>query len=310
MAGQALQVEQSAAAGAPLTEPSLIKLDFVPPAPQLAPFVTTFYHFHCAEQVLRDMIPAGVGYLVVVLRGTGVMTFADGRREQADPVALQTPSTHAAMLDATGPVQLFAATLSPLGWMALTGLDADRSANRLLDARTVLGDDVDALAAGLRAAVKAGAPDSALAEIMSAFIAPRLRPLNPRHVALVKQVGDWLSASFDPPLDELREAAGYSLRQVERLVRRYFGVAPRLLVRKYRIMRVAALLQAPDTGPEQIAELLNLFYDQSHFIREMRLFMGRTPTALAGEGDSILGQMSGMRVYREVKPNFARLPGD
>lgn len=310
MARQWDSIEEFGQAGAPLTAPSLIRLDFVPPPPALAPFITTFYHFHCAERVLRDMIPAGVGYLVVVLRGEGAMTFADGRTEQALPVALQTPSTHAATLEAEGPVELFAATLSPLGWMALTGLDADRSANRLLDARAVLGDDVDALADELQAAIAAGAADCVLAEVMGAFIAPRLRPLNPRHVQLVKQVGDWLSASFDPPLDDLRAAAGYSLRQVERLVRRYFGVSPRLLVRKYRIMRVAALLQAPDTAPEQVAELLNLFYDQSHFIREMRLFMGRTPTALADEGDSILGQMSGMRVYREVKPSFARIPGD
>ena len=151
---------------------------------------------------------------------------------------------------------------------------------------------------------------NSLAQMLAAFIGARLKPVNSRHLQLMGHIGDWISSAFDPPLSDLERRAAYSGRQLQRLAERYFGQSPKALIRKYRVLRVAALLQSPETSDERVAELVNLFYDQSHLIREMRHFLGRTPTRLVNGQTPLLAAASGLRNYREVKPNFARIPED
>ena len=81
-------------------------------------------------------------------------------------------------------------------------------------------------------------------------------------------------------------------------------------MRKYRALRVVALLNDPSTTDEQVAELLNYFYDQSHLIREVRTFSGRTPSRFGDDQAPILEQLLSVRNFREIKPNVAALPED
>ena len=145
---------------------------------------------------------------------------------------------------------------------------------------------------------------------IATFIAARLKPINRRHDALLSRIRIWLSSSFDPPLEALIDGSGYSERQLQRLVVRYFGVTPKHLVRKYRALRVAALLQSPETSADQIAEITNLFYDQSHLIREIRLFAGRTPARLGDSEQPILEALLDLRNFREITPGLAPMPED
>ncbi len=292
-------------------EPAPLTLVYYPPPAALQPLVTTFYCLCSDEPELTDAMPAGVGYLLVFLTGSGSVEFADGRVDASHPVSLITPTTAAIRTRLAGPVCIVGAALSPLGWAAITGLPADRWRDRLADAAELLGPDWGALGDRLRAAYRAGGTDPAAAvETIGAFLAARSKPLNPRHSEMVGAVITWLSSSFDPPLAELEARTGYSGRHLQRLVERYFGAPPKVLLRKYRALRVAALLRAPETSDEQIAELLNLFYDQSHLIRELRHFLGRTPARLGDPNSPLLNAVSDLRNFRDLTPNVARIPGD
>jgi AraC-like DNA-binding protein len=294
-----------------LIAPGLVRLDHHPAPAKLQPFVTTLFTLRCDEPRISDVLPAAVGYLVFLQSGSGTVRFANGRRDATHPEILLTPSNAAASLELEGPWHMVAAALSPLGWAALTGLDAGQHADRAYDASEVLGAETAGLGEHMRALHRAAPDDGArLTAELAGFIAPRLRPLKPRHVAVVRQVADWLSASFDPDLAELQRVTGYSSRQLQRLVERYFGSGPKQLARKYRALRVAALLQSDETSEARAAELTNLFYDQSHLIREMRHFLGRTPARLAKGENSLLSEAIGLRNYREFRPNVARIPGD
>ena len=289
-----------------LAEPSSggLTLDYFAPSPALQPHVTTLFCLSSDAPAMRDAIPAAVGYLMVFLQGSATVAFADGRTADFAPVSLLTPSSAAAEVTTAGPVRIVGAALSPLGWAALTGLHAARHGDRLYRAS-------DYLEGTARLPTDGPVADAVEAvEAVARYVTARLRPVNPRHAALMKQVGEWLSASLDPPLADLAVRSGYSDRQLQRLVERYFGVGPMQLARKYRALRVAALLQAPDTSEARIAELLNLFYDQSHLIREMRHFLGRTPSRLGSSDSPLLGAATGLRNYHEVRPNIARMPGD
>lgn len=289
-----------------LTSREQIQLEFLPPSEHLRPFVTTFYSLRCDESQIQDCLPAAVGYLTVNLSGSGTLHFADGRAEPSHPVMFLTPTTAAVRIAVQGPWQMIGAALSPLGWAALTGLHAGDVANRILPAGQVLGPLADNLAQRLQAVVG----DADRIAILADAIAGRLQPINPRHVQVIKAIADWLSSDFDPPVSTLPLQANYSSRQVGRLCERYFGVPPKQLARKYRALRVAAMLQSPDTSPEQVAALKDLYYDQSHLIRDMRHYLGRTPNRIFDGSAPVLSATSSVRSYREVRPSFARIPGD
>lgn len=289
--------------------PAALALDYFAPEPALQPYVTTLYSLTYSEREMRDVLPAGGGFLQVWVSGSGELEYPDGRREGPFKVTMICPSTAASQAHITGPALAVGAALSPLGWAALTGLSAGEHGDRVYDGAELFGPELAALAERMTKDHAAGKLNVAeIAQALAGFVAARLGPVNSRHAQLIGHVADWLSSSFDPPLSDLERRAAYSGRQLQRLVERYFGVSPKQLVRKYRVLRVAALLQSPETSDEQVAGLINLFYDQSHLIREMRHYMGRTPARLKGGNDPLLAAATGLRNYTEVTPNFARIP--
>jgi AraC-like DNA-binding protein len=293
-----------------LTAKDLMRLDYLPTPPELQPYVTVFYLFRCDEPRIRDIQPAATGQLQIYLSGKGRMFYPHGRTDCSFPETLQAPQSAAAPFEVDGPFHLFGAALSPLGWAALTGMAADKAIDRLHDARTVLGTEIAGVAAAVRDAFAAdpAMDGTALVAPVAEFIGARLRPIPPPHAALLGLVAEWMSSGFNPPVGDLHARAGYSPRQVQRLFARYFGFSPAHLVRLYRATRISALLAEPGITPEREAELTNEFYDQSHMIREIREFTGRTPARLLAEDDTILRTLLDVRNFRQIKPNVAPLP--
>lgn len=290
-----------------LTARSLFALDYVAPPPELQPWITTLYWFRCEEREIRDMQPAATGHLMLFLRGEGSIAFGQ-RRDPSHRVSLLGPSSAAAPFDVAGPFHCVGAALSPLGWAALTGLHAGQWADQLLDASEILGEGVSDWGTALAQRYAEGADGQMLCTEVAALIGTRLGRVAPRHAGLMRVVANWLASSLDPPFEELERQANYSSRQLQRLVERYFGLSPVALKRKYRALRVAAMLDRTDLSHTQLAELAAGFYDQSHMIREIRHFTGRTPGRLAEDDGSILKALLHARNYTEVQPNIAPLP--
>ncbi|QIG54179.1 helix-turn-helix transcriptional regulator [Altererythrobacter sp. BO-6] len=297
-----LGVEAGAAGGASLTPQTLFKLDYIAPPTALSDYITTLYHFRCDEAVIRDIQPAAIGQLAIFPYGQGEMQFRDGRSDPSHETNLLTPFSVAAPFFVNGPFHAIGAVMSTLGWAALTGLDASRHGNRLVRAGDWLGQEVEQLGARLCVAYRAGdmtGHDCVMA--LCDHIGRNLKPVNPRHAELIRQAGKWLGSSLNPRLSDLMEQAAYSERQVQRLVERYFGLAPQALARKYRALRTAALLSFPTLTPEWEAEVSEAFFDQSHMIRELRLFVGRTPARLGDDESPYLSEMLDPRNLREIR---------
>lgn len=285
-----------------LTAAALISVDYIPPSPTLAPFVTTLYHFRCDEPVIRDIQPAAIGQVCLFPYGKGELHFANGHRDPNHEVGLLSPLSRATPMFVDGPFHAFGAALTPVGWAALTGLHAGQHRDRLLPANSVLGPGIATLGERLLAAYRNGSMsgrDCALA--IGGFIESNVRPLNPRHLELVMATARWLAGSFNPEVGALAGTAGYSARQVQRLVERYFGLPPRALARKYRALRAAALLSAPHLSPQDEAEIGEAFFDQSHMIREITHFVGRTPTRLTDDATPYLSEMIAPTNLRELE---------
>jgi AraC-like DNA-binding protein len=285
-----------------LTSSDLIEIDYIAPPAAISPFVTILYHFRCDEPEICDIQPASVGHFALFPYGKGEMQFRSGRRDPNPEVAVMTPLSTSHPIKVVGPMHSIGAALTPLGWATLTGLHAGENCDRLLCAGEVLGPLAvelgDALIAEYRAGTKSG-HNCALA--LGEFIESHVQPINPRHAELIKVVNNWLGSALNPDLAELMQAAAYSERQVQRLTERYFGLPPQALARKYRALRTAALLSFPVLSDEYEAQLAEAFFDQSHMIREINLFVGRTPARLRDPDTPFLSEMIAPQNLRELE---------
>jgi len=284
-----------------LTASDLIEVDYIAPPVAISDFVTTLYHFRCDEPEICDIHPASVGHFAIFPQGRGEMHFRDGRRDPNHAAVVMTPLSTSHPIQVTGPMHTIGAALTPLGWAALTGLHAGDNCNRLLNAGDVLGQDAVQLGEALNADYLSGKRSGqSCAFAIGEFVGARFKTINSRHAELIKTVNNWLGSSLNPDLDDLTQAAAYSKRQVQRLTERYFGLPPQALARKYRALRAAALLSFPTLTPEFEAQLADAFFDQSHMIREINLFVGRTPSRLRDPDTPFLSEMIAPQNLREL----------
>lgn len=91
----------------------------------------------------------------------------------------------------------------------------------------------------------------------------------------------------DADIPALAADAGLGRRQLERRFADVVGLGPSLLASILRFRSVFDMLQRDHARPWTEAALDAGYYDQSHFIREFRRFVGCTPTEFAREADGL-----------------------
>lgn len=287
--------------GGDLTPPNRFEIDYIKPEGPVAPFVTTFYHFRCDDPLVRDIQPAAVGHLAFFPYGKGRMSLPDGEHDPSHEVNLLTPFAQPVHFEVDGPFHAVGAALSPLGWAALTGMNAQDHANRLYNAADWLPVEIAERGAEFCAAYRDGSASAAdcIAELARLILTHAKLP-RPRHLALMAEVGKWLASDLQPDVEQLYSASSFSRRQTQRLVQQYFGVSPVALRRKYRALRAAAMLSQPQLPPETAAAIADAFYDQPHMIHELRTFVGRTPARLSDDASPYLKELIDRKNLREL----------
>jgi AraC-like DNA-binding protein len=251
-----------------------VALDYVVPSKALAPYVTLFYLFRADVPRFEDTERADHAQLRFRLSaGAADYRFADGKRVVAAANHFVGPTSGAVRSGADGPVRVFGMGLTPAGWEALTGIDADKALNCVMDAADRLGlvasDIAEALSACKTAAEMAAIAEARLQALIGVGHAATLR--------FVRAVDAWLTDGPSPEIDDLVVATGLSRRQVERRCNALYGAPPKLLARKYRALRAAVALADGHEPPDA-------FYDQSHMIREIKQFTGLTPRRMRDPG--------------------------
>lgn len=80
-------------------------------------------------------------------------------------------------------------------------------------------------------------------------------------------------------VEQLMAASGLSERALQRLFHRCVGVAPKAVIRRFRLVEAAEALER--RAPESLTELAYAlgYYDQAHFIRDFKATVGTTPSA-------------------------------
>ena len=235
------------------------------------------YLFTAMNPQVSDVTRADFPQLRFMLSGTGKYHFHDSRAVETPECCLLGTTLGATRFAVDGPLQTLGVSILPLGWVRLGLGDASVAADDASDATALL----DAGLAQLMTRLSAIDDPTAAVALVWEFLAERLMA-PPRGASdFIALCDAWLVGDRSPSVNDLVSRSGLSSRQVARLTNRIYGASPKYLARKFRALRCAAEIALDQ---QQWTEMVDgIFYDQSHFIREIRHFIGLTPNQLKTE---------------------------
>jgi len=274
-----------------------VTLDYATPHESLRGYLSVFYEFNADVPIFEDVERADLAQFRFLLAGSQPhYTFADGHSQYVPAIQIVGPSTGPTAVSVIGPVQIFGVGLLPAGWGSLLDFEASLLVNRVIDAADLFGPHLHQTAQALR---DAATLDERVV-IGNALAHELIGRGQSAAFAFTRLVDDWLASSPSPDVDELVRIAGVSRRQVERNCNRFYGSPPKLLARKYRALKAAiALAKGEGCTHDLVADG---FYDQSHFIREIKHFTGVTPGKIT-EDLSVLAKLTLKRTeFDELHP--------
>ncbi len=287
-----------------LSKQQSFTIDFIEPPASLTQHITAFFKFRSDAEVLRDVQPANTGHLMVFLSGNGEARFFGGATQRNQPVSLIGPTNAAMPYVVRGPFTCFGCGFTPVGWRALTGMKATDSCDQFIDSDAILGPGSKLYFKELiqiENNYDGAQRRQLMVDATEQFFLPKLRTIPEKHRQIIDATTRWLDNSLTPDIDQLYEGLPVAKRQAQRVIGDYFGCAPKQLMRKYRAVRAAMLLNDPACTDENLDSVQDLFYDQSHMIREIRHFAGRTPARLSGETGSLMSMWLDKDNIRELR---------
>jgi AraC-like DNA-binding protein len=245
------------------------RVTFFRPAPALRDAIESYFIFEVYRPA-RDLLPPGWMHSGWIVEGAWQSGPVGGDLTPVPAATLSGPYERAVIAQGT-PSRVIALTMTPLGWTRLVGEPASRFAGRATPMGDTLGPESDALLPQLRAASDARALD-----LLDAFFIARQRA-----TAADERVAQAHALLRDPQVRTVEDWSGrlgISPRQLERVCDRHFGLPPKRLLRRERLLRT--LEEVRRVPPSAWLEAIGDAYaDQPHFVREFRWFMHMTPGA-------------------------------
>ncbi len=269
---------------------NMIDVMYEAPGDRLSKLVSSFYRLDYSGHKFSELERADRAQFRFQLKGHGEYHFGDGSMSTSFPVTIIGPTTAPVLAKSDCPLSIFGWGMPTSGWVALMGNSASTYVDKALDAQLIFGDWI----LDVREQIIAAAEFGEQVEIGCLAAEDIFRHKAAAPFEFTHMVDNWLISDSDPGIDDLAAQSGLSQRQLERMTKRYYGLPPKKLARKYRALRAAQLLAHGDSLDE--TGLALAFYDQSHLIREVKQFTGLTPSQLRkGQSTLTRATMTGRR---------------
>ncbi|KNX39409.1 hypothetical protein VV01_11640 [Luteipulveratus halotolerans] len=208
------------------------------------------------------------------------LTFEDGRREDGGPLVRHGVDMPAAVLTTVwtdrfvvrleGEARVFGVRFRPGALAAIAGRE-------LATDQSLAVSDVLSGAADVLRDVLAEPRDEVRREIVQAWLEPQLPEPSADYLTAAGLVDAVRLDDSIVRVEQIGAARDVSVRTVQRLFRRYIGATPKWVLTRCRLQDAAAVLDStPDADLAEVAARLG-WYDQSHFVRDFRRFLGVTP---------------------------------
>lgn len=256
------------------------------PAADLSPWIARMFYTAVDQPAgctVTCSLLSDTAFVRLIVAGDWVGEAANGTIACSSGPLLFGPHSRAMPIRVTGPFATFGFALRP-GALAALGNPWGEIAT----------DEIRAIAphgpwSGWRTppAADALAPDDAMTWLETAlrsWIASR-NPETPDPLAAAFD-----SAAFADPgegIARFAERMGVNHKRVQRMALRDFGMPPKLVMRRARVLDMASQLLGVADRSEAMAHSLR-YYDQSHLIRDFRALTGMTPGDLTRAQHPIL----------------------
>lgn len=266
------------------------------PAPELRAFVT-FYYFVEAFEPLTDFLYPEWGNVRFSISGEWMVLNDPRDPAVAARSVLFGPTDRRGKIVTTGGATT-GFGLTPLGWDRLIGGEAGAMANRVREMDGELGVD----AAALRAAFQADhGDDAAGAARFDALLLGLLSSRPPNHPLVLAT--DRVLRSRPAEVSTFADQVGVAPRTLHRLCLRAFGFPPKRLLRRQRFLQTLGLIRvSPDS---RFGELIDDdYFDQAHFNRDFRDFMGMTARENARTPRALMQAAAAAQVANQITLSF------
>ena len=125
--------------------------------------------------------------------------------------------------------------------------------------------------------VLSGKDDKSPVETAEKFLQSFL-PLNKdKNIGEVNRIIEMISADRGiTKVEDLISSLDINMRSLQRLFNTYVGVGPKWVIKKYRLHEVLEKMESGRVDWQQL--ILDLgYYDQAHFIKDFKVFIGKSP---------------------------------
>lgn len=255
---------------------------FLLPAAPLRRFITAYYWVEVPEPCgqVEDLLHPEWANIRFTLAGNWSTRIGGVEYDPAPTAAMFGPTSQAGIVRGRAGTVLGVGLL-PLGWARFVGVAASDLADKVAPLDAVLGSRASETLIALRQAPD----DRSQADLLDALYTeldasgPALEPL------LVKAHEQLLTLDT---VEAMASALEISTRHLTRLSLRMFGFTPKLLIRRQRFLRtLQTLRERPDTPLGPLID--EGYFDQSHFVRDFKQFMGMSPSRYFALPHAMLG---------------------
>jgi AraC-like DNA-binding protein len=251
-----------------------IKIRFFQPHRSLIPYVSTYYltEVEAADGVrVTDHLHPEWANLRFIEGIRPLASIGSGPLHDTHQFNVTGPTSRACQFS-VGPMRAWGIGLLPLGWSRFVGAPAEEYADRFVDGAT---DPTFAKLASLSSLLAGATADTAhevgvIDAHLMVLLCQRQEIEEERRIAIAHKA---LLDSNVFTVSHFSELVGMSPRSVERLCRKAFGFAPKLLLRRQRFLRSLSQFML-DPSMRWINTLDSHYHDQAHFARDFSRFMG------------------------------------
>lgn len=237
------------------------------PAPELVPFVEHYW-------AIRYSLPDGESHTQTVLSFPNVhLAFEDdvnGRR-----TLLYGIPKRPFVRELRGNGKVLGIKFRAGGFYPFWQRDVSQLTGNTIPAAEVFGAVVEQWAK----AVLNADDDAAMAKQAELALLDRLPEREAQAELAARIVEDAMKDRHLIKVEQMSERSGLSIRQLQRLFRKYVGVTPKWVIKRFRLQEAAERLEKDKSA--QWAELaVQLgYFDQAHFIKDFKSVLGQSPAA-------------------------------
>lgn len=247
------------------------------PAADLRDFITG-YHLYTAPrgQPRSDWFLPGTANIRISWYNKPIaVTIGEQCFDPLPAAALFGPTSHALNAKTRGGFMV-GIGISALGWARLFDQPARSVADRIVPLQSLWNDrDV----ADLVTAMQRHDVAEPVAPLLDRFFRPRIERIH-RDEALILRLATLLVDESTAGVSDIADMMAIGEARLRRLAYRYFGFAPKRLLRRSRFLRSLIPLLHAETDPARMI-IAPDYVDHSHFIREAHEFLGMTPGQFA-----------------------------